>query len=123
MSINTVMNYLKALENAFIIHRVSRYDIIGKKRFEVNDKYYFEDIGIRNAIVGFQQQGIEKILENVLYKHLRIKRYKVYVGKYKNLEIDFMCCLKNNFMPLSVIERSSSCLFTLDTFLLRILLL
>ncbi len=90
MSINTVMNYLKALENAFIIHRVSRYDIIGKKRFEVNDKYYFEDIGIRNAIVGFQQQDIGKILENVVYKHLRIKGYKVYVGKYKNLEIDFV---------------------------------
>ncbi len=90
MSINTVMNYLKALENAFIIHRVSRYDIIGKKRFEVNDKYYFEDIGIRNAIVGFQQQDIGKILENVVYKHLRIKGYTVYVGKYKNLEIDFV---------------------------------
>lgn len=90
MSINTVMNYLKALENAFIIHRVSRYDIIGKKRFEVNDKYYFEDIGIRNAIVGFHQQDIGKILENIVYKHLRIKGYKVYIGKYKNLEIDFV---------------------------------
>lgn len=90
MSINTVMNYLKALENAFIIHRVSRYDIIGKKRFEVNDKYYFEDIGIRNAIVGFQQHDVGKILENIIYKHLRIKGYKVYVGKYKNLEIDFV---------------------------------
>jgi hypothetical protein len=90
MSINTIMNYLKALENAFIIHRVSRYDIIGKKRFEINDKYYFEDIGIRNAIVGFKQQDIGKILENIVYKHLRIKGYKVFVGKYKNLEIDFV---------------------------------
>ncbi len=90
MSINTIMNYLKALENAFIIHRVSRYDIIGKKRFEVNDKYYFEDIGIRNAIVGFKQQDIGKILENIVYKYLRTKGYKVFVGKYKNLEIDFV---------------------------------
>jgi len=90
MSINTVMNYLKALENAFIIHRVSRYDIVGKKRFEINDKYYFEDIGIRNAIVSFQQQDSGKILENIVYKHLKIRGYDVCVGKYKNLEIDFV---------------------------------
>ncbi|SLM31805.1 conserved hypothetical protein [Desulfamplus magnetovallimortis] len=90
MSVNTIMNYLKALENAFIIHRVSRYDIIGKKRFEVNDKYYFEDIGIRNAIVGFQQQDIGKILENIVYKHIKTKGYNIYVGKLKNLEIDFV---------------------------------
>ena len=90
ISINTVMKYLRALENAFIIHRVSRYDIMGKKRFEINDKYYFEDIGIRNAIVGFRQQDIGKILENIVYKHLKTKGYEVYVGKYKNLEIDFV---------------------------------
>jgi len=90
ISINTVMNYLKALENAFIVHRVSRYDIIGKKRFEVNDKYYFEDIGIRNNIVGFRQQDIGKTLENVVFKHLWIKGYDIYIGKYNNLEIDFV---------------------------------
>jgi len=90
MSINTVLNYLKALEDAFIIHRVSRYDIIGKKRFEVNDKYYFEDVGIRNNIIGFQQQDIGKTLENIVFKHLWIKGYDIYVGKYQNLEIDFV---------------------------------
>lgn len=90
ISINTVMNYLKALEDAFIVHRVSRYDIIGKKRFEVNDKYYFEDIGIRNNIVGFRQQDIGKTLENVVFKHLWIKGYDIYIGKHNNLEIDFV---------------------------------
>ncbi len=90
VSINTVMNYLKALENAFIVHRVSRYDIVGKKRFEVNDKYYFEDMGVRNAIVGFQQQDIGKILENIVYRQMKEKGYDVYIGKYKNLEIDFV---------------------------------
>jgi len=103
MSINTVMNYLKALENAFIIHRVSRFDIIGKKIFEINDKYYFEDTGIRNAIIGFRQQDIGKILENIVYKHLKIRDYKVYVGKYKNLEIDFVAQKSGETLYIQVV--------------------
>ncbi len=90
LSVNTVMNYIKALENAFIIHRVSRYDIAGKKRFEINDKYYFEDIGIRNAIMGFRQADIGKLMENVIHKHLQINGYTAHVGKFKTREIDFV---------------------------------
>ena len=90
ISVNTVMNYLKFLSNSFFINKISRYDIIGKKIFEINEKYYFEDTGLRNAIVGFQQKDMGKILENIVYKHLKLKGYDVYVGKHKDMEIDFL---------------------------------
>jgi len=90
ISVNTVMNYLKFLSDSFFIDKISRYDIIGKKIFEINEKYYFEDIGLRNAIVGFHQKDMGKILENIVYKHLKLKGYDVYVGKHKDMEIDFM---------------------------------
>jgi len=90
LSINTVMNYLNYLVNAFCVHKVSRMDIVGKKIFEINEKYYFEDIGLRNSIISFNQQDMGKLLENIIYNHLKFKGYTVHVGKYKNLEIDFM---------------------------------
>ncbi len=90
ISVNTVMNYLKFLSDSFFIDKISRYDIIGKKIFEINEKYYFEDIGLRNAIVGFHQKDMGKILENIVYKHLKLKGYDVYVGKHKDMEIDFL---------------------------------
>ena len=90
LSVNTVMSYLNFLTSSYFINRVSRYDVIGKKIFEINEKYYFEDLGLRNSIVGFNQKDMGKILENIIYKHLRFKGYNVYVGKHKNMEIDFM---------------------------------
>ena len=90
LSVNTVMSYLNFLTSSYFINRVSRYDVIGEKIFEINEKYYFEDLGLRNSIVGFNQKDMGKILENIIYKHLRFKGYNVYVGKHKNMEIDFM---------------------------------
>ncbi len=107
MSVNTVMNYLNFLVSSFFINKVSRYDIIGKKIFEINEKYYFEDIGLRNAIIGFNQKDIGKILENVILKHLKFKGYKVYVGKYKDTEIDFMA------------EKSGNTLYIQASYLLK----
>jgi predicted AAA+ superfamily ATPase len=78
----TVIEYIKFLTEAFIIHKVNRYDIHGKKLFETNDKYYFEDIGIRNAIVGGNREGdIEKVIENIIYQHLIQLGYTVTVGQ------------------------------------------
>ncbi len=90
ISVNTIMSYLKFLSDAFFINKTSRYDIIGKKIFEINEKYYFEDTGLRNAIVGFKQQDMGKMLENIVHKHLKFKGYDVYVVKHKNMEIDFL---------------------------------
>lgn len=88
----TVLEYTKYLCEAFIINRVSRYDIHGKHLFESLDKFYFEDHGLRNAIVGGSREGdIEKIIENIVYQHLVRKGYNVNVGMLQAGEIDFVC--------------------------------
>lgn len=87
-----VSNYLKYLCNAFIIHKVNRYDIHGKKLFENNDKYYFEDNGIRNAYAGGTREGdIEKNIENIIYNQLVRLGYDVTIGQLMAGEIDFVC--------------------------------
>ena len=87
-----IINYQKMLADAYIIHQVNRYDIHGKRIFESNEKYYFEDHGIRNAIVGGRRDAdIEKIIENIVYQHLIRSGYTVYVGLLQAGEIDFVC--------------------------------
>ncbi len=87
----SLLEYLKYLEEAYIISRVHRYDIHGKRVFESNDKYYFTDHGMRNAIAGGGREGdIEKVLENIVYSHLIRQGYRVYVGQLQAAEIDFV---------------------------------
>ena len=90
-STKVIINYLEYLCNAFIIHRVKRYDIHGKRLFEVNDKFYFEDIGLRNSLVqGGLAQSMEKVIENAVYLHLIRLGYNVTVGYLQKTEIDFV---------------------------------
>lgn len=87
----STINYLKAASNAYIINKVSRYDIHGKRLLEINDKYYFEDLGLRNMLAGTNRGGdIEKVIENAVYLHLKNLGYKISVGALPNGEIDFV---------------------------------
>lgn len=87
----TAINYLKAASNAYIINKIPRYDIHGKRLLETNDKYYFEDLGLRNMLSGTDRTGdIEKVIENSVYLHLRGLGYKISVGTLPNGEIDFV---------------------------------
>ena len=87
-----IINYIDYLSEAYIISKVNRYDIHGRKIFENNEKYYFEDNGIRNAIAGGQREGdIKKVMENVVYNQLCRMGYKVYVGQLQAGEVDFVC--------------------------------
>jgi len=87
----TAINYLKAASNAYIINRVPRYDIHGKRLLETNDKYYFEDLGLRNLLVGSnRKKDIEKVIENAVYLHLKNLGFKIYVGTLPEGEIDFV---------------------------------
>lgn len=89
---SVVINYISFLCGAYILHKVNRYDIHGKRVFENNDKFYFEDNGVRNAIVGGTREGdIEKVIENIIYEHLIRLGYQVYVGQLQAGEIDFVC--------------------------------
>lgn len=87
----SALNYLKAASNAYIVNKVSRYDIHGKRLLETNDKYYFEDLGLRNLLVGGNRsKDIEKVIENAVYLHLKNLDYKIKVGVLPNGEIDFV---------------------------------
>lgn len=85
------INYLKALANAYFVNKVSRSEIGGLKIFEIGEKYYFEDLGLRNSLKGFNQiADMHKILENAVYLHLIQNGYNVYVGVIGDKEIDFV---------------------------------
>lgn len=87
-----VINYLRALQNAYLIHKVRRIDVNGLKTFEIGDKYYFEDLGLRNCHFGFNmQQDINKLMENAIFLHLLNLQYEVYTGQQTGgREIDFV---------------------------------
>lgn len=87
-----IINYISFLCEAYILHKVNRFDIHGKRIFETNNKFYFEDNGIRNALAGGTREGdIEKVIENIIYQHLIRLGYQVYVGQLQAGEIDFAC--------------------------------
>ena len=91
VSANMVLNYLEHLCNAYIIDRVGRYNIHGKKILELGDSFYFEDLGVRNHIVGGNRRfDIEKLIENAVYRHLLRLGYTVYIGMLHKAEIDFV---------------------------------
>ncbi|MDR1017538.1 MAG: ATP-binding protein [Lachnospiraceae bacterium] len=103
ISINTIRKYIDYLEDAFIINEAKRYDIKGRKYIGSPCKYYFEDVGLRNAAIGFRQIEENHLMENILYNELKIRGYSVDIGVVKkrimenkvqelrNYEIDFVC--------------------------------
>ena len=90
ISVNQIQSYTQYLNSAFLIYRVERYDLIGKRIFEIGEKYYFENLGIRNVIIGYRQSDRAKLLENLVYNHLLYRGYTVKVGTWGNQEIDFI---------------------------------
>jgi predicted AAA+ superfamily ATPase len=88
---NQVSEYVSALTDSYLIHSVGRYDIAGKRLFERGEKYYFENLGIRNIIAGYKPQDRANRLENVVYNHLLYCGYSVAVGAIAGKEVDFVC--------------------------------
>ncbi len=104
ISLDTIRLYLEYMEDAFVLERATRYDIKGRKYIDSPFKYYFEDLGLRNARLGFRQVEPTHMMENMLYNELRTIGMKVDVGQVytqvktetgsrqrKTLEIDFVC--------------------------------
>ena len=87
----TILNYIKACEEAFLVYRVARNDLLGKKILNVNEKYYIADHGIREAIMENNQKNINQVLENIVYFEMLRRGYNVKIGKVDNLEVDFVC--------------------------------
>lgn len=87
----SAINYLRAAANAYIVNKVPRFDIHGKRLLETNDKYYFEDLGLRNLLAGGNRSGdIEKVMENAVYLHLKNLGYTVRIGALPSGEVDFV---------------------------------
>lgn len=80
VSINTVKSYLNHLSDAYLFEECRRYDVKGKSYFDYPNKYYCEDIGLRNARIGFRQQEMTHIMENIIYNELRIRGCQVDIG-------------------------------------------
>ncbi len=102
VSVETILNYIKATEKAFLIYKVSRDDLIGKKILNINEKYYIADHGIREAILESNQRNINQIFENIIYLELLRKGYNIRVGKVDNLEVDFVCTKRNEKIYIQV---------------------
>ena len=90
VSVDTVLSYISHLEAAMLCKKVPRYDLKGKRLLEVQEKYFINDIGFRNALLGFNLKDINALLENIVYLHLKMAGYEVYIGKYDDYEIDFV---------------------------------
>ena len=86
-----IIDYLSYLADAYFIHKVQRANIKGRKIFEVNEKFYFEDLGLRHVIIPFHAAEMNKIIENIVFKHLIYCGYKVFTGQLDKKEIDFWC--------------------------------
>ena len=99
---NQVQTYLHHLTSAFLVREVPRYDIVGKRIFEIGEKYYFENLGIRNALWGYRLEDKSKILENVVYNHLQFLGYSTKVGVLGSEEIDFVCEKNGEIMYIQV---------------------
>ena len=104
ISQETIKNYLDFLSDAFLVEKSLRYDIKGKKYIDTPAKYYFEDLGVRNALINFRQIEQTHLMENMIYNELRLRGYDVDVGQVtlntkdadgkserKALEVDFVC--------------------------------
>src|SRR6056297_331103 len=92
---DTIDNYLKMLENAFIIYKANRYDLKGKMFLKTLEKYYIVDMGIRNQLTGLRGKDYGHVLENLVYLELIRRGYDVAIGKIGSLEVDFVATKSN----------------------------
>lgn len=90
-SVTGVQSYTGYIEDAFIINSARRWDLVGKRFLEIGEKFYYEDLGMRNAIIGFRPNDIGGLMENAVYNHLRLTNHQVRIGiSNDSSEIDFV---------------------------------
>jgi len=107
IDLNTVYNYLDALESAFIVYRIPRYDIKGKEILKTFEKYFVADQSLLYAVMGYKERLISGVLENIVMLELKRRNYMVFVGKSDDKEIDFIAELKGKKIYVQVAYRMS----------------
>lgn len=95
ISHNQVQAYVRCLSDAFLVKRVMRYDITGRRIFETGEKYYFSDTGIRNVITGYRPGDRAKVVENIVFNELLHRGYDVMTGSKGSREVDFVAVRDN----------------------------
>jgi predicted AAA+ superfamily ATPase len=102
IDLNTVYNYLNALESAFIIDRIPRYDLVGKEILKTYEKYFAGDQAIIYAVMGYKDRMISGVLENIVMLELKRRGFKVFTGKWREREVDFVAEKNENKIYVQV---------------------
>lgn len=104
----TVYNYLEKLESAYILHRCSRYDVQGKELLKTREKFYLADSSFKYSVLGYNDQSVAAMLENVVYLELLRRGYEVCIGKTPNGEIDFIAIKQNDKLYIQITKEIKS---------------
>ncbi len=104
----TVYGYLEKLESAYILHRCSRYDVQGKEYLKTQEKFYLADSAFKYSVLGYSDQSVAAMLENVMYLELLRRDYEVCIGKTQNGEIDFIATKQNNKLYIQITKEIKS---------------
>ena len=105
VSIESIYNYLKWLEQAFIIYPCRRYDLQGKTILKTQEKYYLADISLKYSLLGYNRKMLDGALENIVYLELRRRGYDVFIGKNETKEIDFVATRRDERIYVQVCVR------------------
>ena len=104
----TVYNYLEKLESAYILHRCTRYDVQGKELLKTQEKFYLADSSFKYSVLGYNDQSVAAMLENIVYLELLRRGYEVCIGKTPNGEIDFIATRQNEKIYIQVTKEIQS---------------
>ncbi len=102
ISVETVYNYLRWLEEAFIIYKCRRYDMQGKSILKTQEKYFLSDVSLKYALMGYNRTMLNGVLENIIYLELKRRGYDVYIGKNADKEIDFVAINRDDRIYVQV---------------------
>lgn len=102
ISNESIYNYLRWLEQAFIIYPCRRYDLQGKNILKTQEKYYLADVSLKYALFGYNRNMLDAVMENIVYLELKRRGYDVYVGKFGDKEIDFVAILRDEKIYVQV---------------------
>ncbi len=104
----TVYNYLEKLESAYILHRCSRYDVQGKELLKTQEKFYLADSSFKYSVLGYNDESVAAMLENVVYLELLRRGYEVCIGKTQNGEIDFIATRQGDKIYIQITREINS---------------
>lgn len=105
VSVESIYNYLRWLEQALIIYLCERYDLQGKSILKTQEKYYLADVSLKYALLGYNRKMLDGAMENIVYLELKRRGYDVYIGKNDTKEIDFVAMRRDERVYVQVCVR------------------